>query len=212
MGTLSDITAVPRARAKPTARPQPGARQRAARAAFYGHLWIGVIFTASLLVIAVTGILLNHKRALGLQPDVPHEPTAPFATSLPLDSLAGIALRAAAAAGAADAAGEPGDLHRATIDRMDVRPRDGYVKVRLRNAASSEVTVDVASGRVLHVGPRGDVFLEKLHSGEAFGGGWILLSDAAAVALVLTLLSGYWLWLAPRLRRARDAAATESEA
>jgi hypothetical protein len=211
MGSPSETTAVPRARAKATARPPAGARQRAARIAFYGHLWIGVIFTVSLVVIALTGILLNHKRVLGLQPDVPHEPTAPFATALPLDSLAAIALRAAAAAGAAGAAIEPADLHRASIDRMDVRPRDGYVKVRLRNAASSEVTVDVSSGQVLHVGPRGDVFLEKLHSGEAFGGGWILLSDAAAVALLLTLGSGYWLWLAPRLRRSRDAMSKETE-
>jgi hypothetical protein len=91
---------------------------------------------------------------------------------------------------------------------MDVRPRDGYVKVRLRDAGSTEVTLDIADGRVLHIGRRGDVFLEKLHSGEIFGGGWVLLSDAAAVALVITLLTGYWLWLAPKLRRGgRDSSA-----
>ena len=207
MASLSESPPAPRRASRPPARPPGGARQRAARIAFYGHLWIGVIFTVSLVVISITGILLNHKRELGLMPDVPHEPTAPFATSLSLDSLAGIALRAAATAGggAADGPLAPADLDRSRIDRMDVRPRDGYVKVRMRNVSSSEVTIDVASGRVLHVGRRGDVFLEKLHSGEAFGGGWILLSDAAAVALLLTLLSGYWLWLAPRLRRSRDA-------
>jgi len=143
----------------------------------------------------VTGILLNHKRGLGLMPDVPHEPTAPFGAALPLDSLARIALaRAGPAAGTAAR----------DVDRMDVRPRDGYVKVRLRDAASTEVTVDVASGRVLHVGRRGDVFLERLHSGETFGGRGVLLSDAAAVALTVTLITGYWLWLAPKLRRARE--------
>ena len=89
---------------------------------------------------------------------------------------------------------------------MDVRPRDGYVKVRLRDAASTEVTVDLVTGRVLHVGARGDVFLERLHSGEAFGGRGVLLSDAAAVALLVTLVTGYWLWLAPKLGRGtRDA-------
>ena len=88
---------------------------------------------------------------------------------------------------------------------MDVRPRDGYVKVRMRDRASTEVTVDLASGRVLHVGRRGDVFLERLHSGEAFGDGWLLLSDAGAVALLATLVSGYWLWLAPKLRRRSGA-------
>jgi hypothetical protein len=184
----------------PPASNQPRARQRVARVAFYGHLWFGVIFTIALVVIAITGILLNHKRTLGLMPDVPHEPTAAFSSSLPLDSLAAIALRATESASGETASGAA-DPTRARVDRMDVRPRDGYVKVRLRDAASTEVTIDVVTGRVLHTGRRGDVFLEKLHSGEAFGGSWVLLSDAAAVALVITLLTGYWLWLAPKLRR-----------
>ncbi len=178
-------------------------RQRPfARAAFYAHLWLGVVFTTALVVIAVTGILLNHKRGLGLMPDVAHTPARPFAEALPLDRLAAVALDTVARAG-----GAAGPTARALdavreVDRMDVRPRDGLVKVRLRDAASSEVTVDLASGRVLHVGPRGDVFLEKLHSGEVFGGApWVLLSDAAAVALVVTLVTGYWLWLAPKIRR-----------
>lgn len=193
-------------------------RQRLARGAFYGHLWLGVLFTVVLTVISLTGIALNHKRGLGLMPDVPHEPTAPFAAALSLDSLGAIALAAAPAAGAANggptsaradatAADAPAadaaaaDRRASSIDRMDVRPRDGYVKVRLRDPASTEVTVDLASGRVLHVGARGDVFLERLHSGEALGDGWVLLSDAGAVALVVLLATGYWLWLAPKRPR-----------
>ena len=179
----------------------PPQRRRLARVAFYAHLWLGVVFTIALLVISATGILLNHKRGLGLMPDVPHEPTRPFAQSLPLAQLADIALRAAAPAGT-----EPRGTE--YIDRMDVRPRDGFVKVRLRDAASTEVTVDVADGRVLHMGRRGDVFLEKLHSGEIFGGRGVLLSDAAAVALAITLITGYWLWLAPKLRRAGERMAS----
>lgn len=179
------------ARAAGAARPRPLARMM-----FHAHLWLGVIFTVALLVIAVTGVLLNHKRGLGLMPDVSHAAERPFAEALPLARLAAIALEATAgrAVAAEDVAG--------AIDRMDVRPRSGFVKVRLRDAASTEVTVDLATGRILHVGPRGDVFLEKLHSGEIFGGQpWVLLSDAAAVALAVTLISGYWLWLAPKVRR-----------
>jgi uncharacterized iron-regulated membrane protein len=88
---------------------------------------------------------------------------------------------------------------------MDVRPRDGFVKARLRDAASTEATVDIVSGRVLHVGPRGDAFLEKVHSGEIFGGRGVWLSDAGAIALVVTLITGIWLWLAPRLHRGGPA-------
>ncbi len=179
----------------PVSPPPPHTRRLAPRVAFYAHLWLGVIFTAALVVIAVTGIALNHKRGLGLMPDVANEPTAPLARALPIDSLANIALRSVDPTATPDAV--------KAVDRMDVRPRDGYVKVRMRDAASTEVTVDLASGNVLHVGPRGDVFFEKLHSGEAFGGNWVLLSDAAAIALLVTLVSGYWLWLAPKLRMGR---------
>ena len=178
-----------RAARAPSRRPR-----RLTKFAFYGHLWLGILSAVLLLVISLTGVLLNHKRGLGLMPDVPHEPVGDFAAALPLAALADTALRRAA---------PPGATAAATIDRMDVRPRDGYVKVRMRDSASTEVTVDLTTGRVLHVGPRGDVFLEKLHSGEIFGDGWILLSDAAAVLLVIVLITGYWLWLVPkRVRRA----------
>ena len=173
--------AVPRQRA-------PG--QLLQRAMFYAHLWVGVLFTVVLLVVAVTGIVLNHKRGLGLMPDVDHAPTAPLAASLPIAELAD---RARAAARL------PAD--EAPVDRMDVRPDKGFVKVRFDDPGWTEVTVDLASGRALHVGRRGDVFMEQLHSGELFGKKWVYLSDAAAVALTVLLVSGYWLWLAPRWRR-----------
>ena len=161
------------------------------RFAFYSHLWLGIIFTVVLFVISVTGILLNHKRGLGLMPEVDNAPTGAFSAALSLGELGARALN------------EVGDARSAEegIDRMDVRPRDGLVKVRLRDPSSTEVTLNLADGRVLHVGARGDVFLEKLHSGEIFGSRGVLLSDAGAVALTLLLITGYWLWLRPRWRR-----------
>jgi uncharacterized iron-regulated membrane protein len=173
-------------------------KHKLTRAAFYAHLWLGVVFTVALTAISATGILLNHKRGLGLMPDVAHAPSDAFSTALPLSRLAAIALAAA----------PPGDsLDVGFVDRMDVRPRDGFVKVRLRDASSTEVTVDLTTGRILHIGARGDVFLEKLHSGEIFGSRGVLLSDAGAIALVITLITGVWLWLVPKLRRgARDGA------
>ena len=159
------------------------------RAAFYAHLWVGVIFTVALLSISITGILLNHKRALGLMPDVSNTPSALFTNALPLAELA---LKARAAGGPV--------VGNTEVDRMDVRPGDGLVKVRFSDPASTEVTLDIFSGKTLHVGRRGDVFLERLHSGETFGKNGILLSDAAAIALTLLLITGYWLWLVPRWR------------
>lgn len=177
------------------------ARRTWSRIAFYVHLWLGVLSTVALIGIAVTGILLNHKRGLGLMPDVPHEPTGAFTTTISLEQMARAALEAAPPESRTGwSPGDPVDV--GLIDRMDVRPRNGYVKVRLRDKASMEMTVDINSGRVVHTGRRGDVFLEKLHSGEIFGGPpFVILSDIAAVALVLTLITGYWLWLVPKLGR-----------
>lgn len=176
--------------ASPRTKPPKRSNRWLARAAFYAHLWLGVLFTVALLSISITGVLLNHKRALGLMPDVNHEATAEFSTALPLATLAD---RARAATSPA--------IAQSQVDRMDVRPKDGFVKVRFRDAASTEVTVDLSTGGILHIGRRGDVFLEKLHSGEAFGDGWVLLSDAAAIALTILLITGYWLWLVPKWRR-----------
>ena len=156
---------------------------------FHGHLWLGIVTTAIVIVLCVTGIMLNHKRGLGLMPDVPHEATGTFDNALPLAELGRLA---AAAVG--------DSVARAGVDRMDVRPGDGIIKVRFDDRAVTEATLDINSGVVLHVGARNDVFLEKLHSGEIFGDGWVLLTDIAAVALMVLLISGYWLWLYPRSR------------
>jgi hypothetical protein len=166
----------------------PGTRA-VARWMFQSHLWLGVITTGLVLVISVSGILLNHKRSLGLMPDVPNTPTGEFDRAQTLAQLAG---RAAIAAPQAAAAG---------IDRMDVRPGDALIKVRFNDDVVTEVTLDINDGRVLHIGERNDVFLEKLHSGEIFGDGWVLLSDFVAVSLIILVISGYWLWLFPRARQ-----------
>ena len=167
----------------------PMSKRRFARAMFYSHLWGGVIATVLLIVISITGIVLNHKRGLNMMPDVPHEPTGSFAEALPMAELAAAAERAVSP-----------EIAGAGVDRMDVRPGDGIVKVRFDDQRVSEVTVDIVTARVLHVGERNDVFLEKLHSGEIFGDGWVLLSDFGALLLILALITGYWLWLYPRSR------------
>lgn len=160
---------------------------------FHGHLWLGVLASMAVVLVCVTGILLNHKRALGLMPDVENAGARPLESALSLQELVDRAGRAVAL----DGADPP------TVDRMDVRPDDGLVKVRFDDRVVTEVTLDLATGAVLHVGERNDVFLEKLHSGEIFGDRGIFVSDAAAVLLTLLLLSGYWLWLYPRRRLER---------
>jgi uncharacterized iron-regulated membrane protein len=176
------------ARRPPRPHHSPAART-AARWMFHSHLWLGLASSGIVLLIAITGILLNHKRGLGLMPDPAHTAAGAFENALPLAELA---RRASVAVGTGVAA--------AGVDRMDVRPGDGIVKVRFDDRRVTEATVDLVSGEVVHIGERNDVFLEKLHSGEIFGDRWILLTDFAAVLLAALVISGYWIWLYPRSR------------
>ena len=160
-----------------------------ARWMFHLHLWFGVVTTAMLLIVAASGVLLNHKRGLGLMPDIPHEPSGAFEAALPLARLAGVA---------SDYVGT--QIAATGVDRMDVRPGDGIVKVRFKDELVTEVNVDLNSGKIVGSDARSDVFLEKLHSGEIFGKRWVLLSDIAALGLVIALVTGIWLWLFPKSR------------
>jgi uncharacterized iron-regulated membrane protein len=166
-----------------------GKARRLARWMFYSHLWLGVLASGILLVVSVTGVMLNHKRVLGLMPDASNDAPRALSDALSLSALVE----------AAESAAGP-DIASDGVDRMDVRPEDGLIKVRFEDSAVTEVTLDLATGTVLEIGERNDVFLEKLHSGEIFGGFWTLFSDAGALFLLLALVSGYWLWLYPRVR------------
>jgi uncharacterized iron-regulated membrane protein len=173
----------------PAPSPAGHGKRRFARVMFYTHLWTGIAATGILLLVSVTGILLNHKAALGFMPDVSHEASGEFTTALSIAQLAAAAKQAV----------DP-EVASSGIDRMDVRPSKGLIKVRFDDRRVMEVTLDIHSGEVLQVGERNDVFLEKLHSGEIFGGFWTLLSDAAAVLVLFLLGTGYWLWLYPKTR------------
>ena len=169
---------------RPVRRPR-----RLARSIYYIHRWLGVAATATLIIVCITGILLNHKRELGLMPDVPNAPSGPFPQALALSDLA---------SRASDAV--PPEISGFGIDRMDVRPSDGLVKVRYDDRRVTEVTLDINTGEILAIGERNDQFLERLHSGQLFGDLWIFVTDAGAVFLLGILVTGYWLWLYPKSR------------
>lgn len=188
MAPGNDAQPPPRDQRRSTRSSRPWSRHLA-RWMFHGHLWLGVLGSMALIVVCVTGVLLNHKRPLGLMQEVSNPGVQPLSGALTLHELAARAGEAIAPGGQPPA-----------VDRIDVRPSDGLAKVRYKDRVVTEVTLNLATGSVLHLGERNDVFLEKLHSGEIFGDRGILISDAAALALTLLLLSGYWLWLYPRRR------------
>lgn len=159
---------------------------------------IGALLTfIPLAVILGTGLLLQLKKDWGwVQPPTRDGVGGPPALSMEeiLD----------AARGAQQAGIETWD----DVDRLDVRPDRGVVKVRARSRW--EVQVDTATGEVLQVAYRRSDLLEDLHDGSWFHDGvklWVFLP--AGLVLCGLWGTGLYLWLLPHLvkRRRRRAAA-----
>ena len=93
------------------------------------------------------------------------------------------------------------------IDRLDVRPSKGMLKVRAKNRW--EIQIDAQSGEILQVAYRRSDFIESLHDGSFFHDKvrlWVFL-PSAVVLLGLWLTGLYlfimYLYLGRRGRRSR---------
>lgn len=86
------------------------------------------------------------------------------------------------------------------IDRLDVRPGKGVVKVRCKN--HWEVQVDAVTGEVLQVAYRRSDLIERIHDGSAFSDA-VKLGVFFPAAIVLTVLwgTGIYLFIQPYLAR-----------
>ena len=92
------------------------------------------------------------------------------------------------------------------VNRLDVRPGRGMVKVWLNSGL--EVQVDLGTGRVLQTAYRRSDLIESIHDGSFFGGDWTKLGLFLPAGLVLLLLwaSGLWMWWVPFIAKRRAAA------
>ncbi len=159
------------------------------------HRWGTVLIALPLLVVIVSGLLLQFKKeAAWIQPPTVNGVGGP--PSIPFEVI----LTAARSVPEAEVEGW-GD-----VDRLDVRPSKGVVKVR--GTAGVEVQVDTATGEVLQVARRRSDLIESIHDGSWFHEKaklWVFL-PAGGILLVMWL-TGIYLWLLPYLvRRKRGAA------
>lgn len=166
------------------------------------HYWIGLAAALPLLVIVVTGLLLQTKKQWSwVQPVEQRGTGTEPAIGFPeiLSALAAV----------------PGMEVRSwdDVQRIDVRPDRGVAKAWLHNGW--EVQIDLGSGRVLHSAYRRSDLIESLHDGSWFGGDWVKLGLflPAGIVLFLLLVSGIWLWWIPfRARRLKAEKKRRSEA
>ena len=86
------------------------------------------------------------------------------------------------------------------IDRLDVRPGKGMLKIRCKNRW--EIQLDAASGDVLQVAFRRSDLIESLHDGSYFGG-VVKLGIFLPAAIILMVLwgTGIYLFFLPYLAK-----------
>jgi uncharacterized iron-regulated membrane protein len=154
------------------------------------HRWGSVVVALPFLVVITTGLLLQLKKQLPwVQP--PEQRTASTVPTISMDKLLEVA-RSVPEAQVTDWS---------HIDRLDVRPGKGIVKIAAKN--HWELQVDLASGALLQSAYRRSDLIEQLHDGSWFHDAaklWIFLPSAV---IVLGLwVTGIYLFLLPFWARA----------
>lgn len=157
------------------------------------HYWLSVFVAAPSALIFLTGLLLQIKKSVswiqpaerrgsGKTPSVAFADVFDRARSIP----------------------ELAVNDWSDIDRVDVRPGRGMLKVLANNRW--EAQIDAATGDILQVAYRRSDVIEQIHDGSWFSA-WIksgLFTPTAAVLLIMWV-SGVYLFVLPFWRRRRRA-------
>ncbi|MEQ8768860.1 MAG: PepSY-associated TM helix domain-containing protein [Planctomycetota bacterium] len=161
------------------------------------HRWGAILTALPVLIVIVSGLFLLLKKDVDwIQPS-----SATSSGGEPGISFEDILASASSAEGAGIRSWDD-------VDRLDVRPSKGLVKVR--GKSRWEVQIDIATGDVLQVAYRRSDLIESIHDGSFFHDSvklWIFLPSA--LILFGLWVTGIYLWLLPHLvkrRRKRRAA------
>ncbi|MCH7962240.1 MAG: PepSY domain-containing protein [Planctomycetes bacterium] len=161
------------------------------------HRWCAIAVALPLSVVICSGVLLQLKKQYDwIQP--PMQRGEADVPTIGFDAILA----------AASAVPEAEIESWADIDRLDVRPGQGIVKVR--GKTRWEVQVDTATGEVLQVKYRRSDLIESIHDGSWFHEKaklWVFLPNG--LILLCLLFTGLYLWILPiwakRSARARRA-------
>ena len=150
------------------------------------HYWASAIVAVPLLVIIVTGLLLQAKKHSAWV-----QPTERRGTGkVPALSLHDVLERLKTVPGMNVKSWDD-------VNRLDVRPGRGLVKAWLMNGY--EVQVDLGTGDVLHTAYRRSDLIESIHDGSFFAGDWTKMGLflPAGITLLLLWLGGLWMFWVP---------------
>jgi uncharacterized iron-regulated membrane protein len=162
------------------------------------HHWGSIAIAVPLTIVLVSGVLLLLKKEFTwVQP--PTIKGVEKGISLEFDQILAVA-RTVPEAGI-----ETWD----DVDRLDVRPGKGMLKVRAEN--SWEIQIDSTTGAVLQVAYRRSDLIESIHDGSFFGDYaklWVFLPSALVV--IVLWITGMVLFFHPYLARSRNRKAQVS--
>ncbi len=155
------------------------------------HRWGAIAIAVPVLLVILTGLLLLLKKDFAwIQP--PTQRGSSTQLTLSFDRIMEIARTVP----------EAGVESWEDVDRLDVRPSKGMLKIRGNNRW--EIQLDAKTGEVLQVAFRRSDFIESLHDGTFFHDRvklWVMLPSA--VILLGLWTTGIYLFLLPHLNRRR---------
>ncbi|MEC9092131.1 MAG: PepSY domain-containing protein [Planctomycetota bacterium] len=154
------------------------------------HRWGAVGFAVPLLLVVITGLMLQVKKQwTWVQPPTQR---GQFDSRIDLQAILEIAK--------SDINAEVESWE--DVDRLDVRPAKGIVKLQSQN--NYEVQIDLNSRKILQSQYRRSDWIESLHDGSFFGD-WAKLSIFLVNGIVLLALwfKGVYFWYLPYLAKSR---------
>lgn len=153
------------------------------------HKWTSIVITIPFLVIIITGILLLLKKEFSYIQPV----TIKGISKVPSLSFDAILQ-------AAKTVEEVNIIGWESIDRLDVRPSKGMIKIQTK--ANWEIQIDSSTAEVLHVAFRRSDVIEKIHDGtywQKYANLWFTLP--IAIVLLLISITGIILFSQPYIKR-----------
>ena len=158
------------------------------------HRWGAVICALPLLLVIGTGVLLQLKKQMPWVQPPTQRGTDKTGPQLSFEEVLSAARNVPEA--------EIKDW--SDIDRLDVRPGKGIVKVRAKNRW--EIQLDTKTAKVLSVEYRRSDLIESLHDGSWFHDEaklWVFLPNG--MILLGLWLTGVYLWFLPVLKKRQKA-------
>ena len=156
------------------------------------HKWGSIIIAIPFLIVLISGLLLQVKKEFSwIQP--PTQEGVSKDLEITFDDIISIS----------STVEEAGIKSWDDVDRLDVRPDIGLVKVR--GVEGWEIQIDTKSGDILQVEYRRTDIIEALHDGSWFHDSvklWIFLPSAIIVTVLW--ITGMYLFFVPIISKRKN--------